>query len=476
MNRTSAWHGREDTCGTRPVFKSLSSHAMNEPSGNERLAGRRMLVVMATALRHASSDTSLDCEASSSSPRQPDAEHRLAGRRDKLCLSAECLSVSPQHRGDVSPVSGTGSDCLTDPGLVSAGGAGGGGDFLDPSQLPRDRSRGRQACAHSGDSAVDVSADCEREGATGSTFGTSPSLEEDPWNAAACRVSLEGAASRVSAAMSGHESQCGGITSETAEFGATATVAVPMNPASAMCFPATDSLATDVFATDDARTELSEGKPARRILGARPAPRADFAAATVLPSGSLSRHSISLPVSSPATPVSPHPLAGIFAVHRVATFPSVVISDHSTADDGAASANSTGSSGSFSFNLHSPEGSFYRENPAMERKLSTGSTCSDTSSISCFSGASSLEEAEERSSSRRKKKVSGWRKIRNMVQWSPFIQYYKKQKYPWVQLAGHQGKVAARSCDPSCYPRRYMCKPPGAAKAQVPADKMRRPG
>nr|CAD7201153.1 unnamed protein product [Timema douglasi] len=34
---------------------------------------------------------------------------------------------------------------------------------------------------------------------------------------------------------------------------------------------------------------------------------------------------------------------------------------------------------------------------------------------------------------------SGWRKLRNIVQWTPFFQTYKKQRYPWVQLAGHQG-------------------------------------
>ena len=36
---------------------------------------------------------------------------------------------------------------------------------------------------------------------------------------------------------------------------------------------------------------------------------------------------------------------------------------------------------------------------------------------------------------------SGWRKLRNIVQWTPFFQTYKKQRYPWVQLAGHQGKL-----------------------------------
>ncbi|KAH8292690.1 hypothetical protein KR018_002755, partial [Drosophila ironensis] len=43
----------------------------------------------------------------------------------------------------------------------------------------------------------------------------------------------------------------------------------------------------------------------------------------------------------------------------------------------------------------------------------------------------------------RSKKSSGWRKIRNIVQWTPFIQTYKKQRYPWVQLAGHQGNFKA---------------------------------
>lgn len=35
---------------------------------------------------------------------------------------------------------------------------------------------------------------------------------------------------------------------------------------------------------------------------------------------------------------------------------------------------------------------------------------------------------------------SSWKKIRNIVHWSPFIQQFKKNRYPWIQLAGHQGK------------------------------------
>lgn len=36
--------------------------------------------------------------------------------------------------------------------------------------------------------------------------------------------------------------------------------------------------------------------------------------------------------------------------------------------------------------------------------------------------------------------------MRNIVQWTPFFQTYKnKQRYPWVQLAGHQGNFKAGS-------------------------------
>lgn len=38
---------------------------------------------------------------------------------------------------------------------------------------------------------------------------------------------------------------------------------------------------------------------------------------------------------------------------------------------------------------------------------------------------------------------SGWKKLRNIVQWTPFFQTYKKHRYPWVQLAGHQGNFRA---------------------------------
>jgi len=38
-----------------------------------------------------------------------------------------------------------------------------------------------------------------------------------------------------------------------------------------------------------------------------------------------------------------------------------------------------------------------------------------------------------------KEKSSRWKKLSRMVKWTPFIQVYRKRKYPWVQLAGHSG-------------------------------------
>ncbi|XP_017036300.2 inositol-trisphosphate 3-kinase A isoform X2 [Drosophila kikkawai] len=63
-----------------------------------------------------------------------------------------------------------------------------------------------------------------------------------------------------------------------------------------------------------------------------------------------------------------------------------------------------------------------------------------TSAAGSASGSGSSSQAASGSSS---KKSSGWRKIRNIVQWTPFFQTYKKQRYPWVQLAGHQGNFKA---------------------------------
>ncbi|XP_012169355.2 uncharacterized protein LOC100649462 [Bombus terrestris] len=65
------------------------------------------------------------------------------------------------------------------------------------------------------------------------------------------------------------------------------------------------------------------------------------------------------------------------------------------------------------------------------------SDCSTTSSLS--GDESDVAELQPIKSS----KSSGWRKLRNIVHWTPFFQTYKKQRYPWVQLAGHQGNFRA---------------------------------
>ncbi|XP_008557324.1 inositol-trisphosphate 3-kinase B isoform X3 [Microplitis demolitor] len=42
-----------------------------------------------------------------------------------------------------------------------------------------------------------------------------------------------------------------------------------------------------------------------------------------------------------------------------------------------------------------------------------------------------------------RKKSSAWKKLKNIIQWAPFFQTYKKKSYPWIQLAGHQGNFRA---------------------------------
>lgn len=53
---------------------------------------------------------------------------------------------------------------------------------------------------------------------------------------------------------------------------------------------------------------------------------------------------------------------------------------------------------------------------------------------------SSEWDTDDSEPSPNKLKTSRWRTLRTIVhQLTPFIQTYKKQRYPWVQLAGHQG-------------------------------------
>lgn len=72
------------------------------------------------------------------------------------------------------------------------------------------------------------------------------------------------------------------------------------------------------------------------------------------------------------------------------------------------------------------------------------SSCTSISSSESFvsDALSDFEDSVPQSSSP-KPKQSSWRKIRNIVHWSPFIQQFKKHRYPWIQLAGHQGNFQA---------------------------------
>jgi len=77
--------------------------------------------------------------------------------------------------------------------------------------------------------------------------------------------------------------------------------------------------------------------------------------------------------------------------------------------------------------------------PPNNQKTRRGSASSTTST-------SSDEELPMRSlvAAMRGSKSRSWGLIKQVVHWSPFVQVYKK-KYPWVQLAGHNG--AFKPCD-----------------------------
>ncbi|XP_044145391.1 inositol-trisphosphate 3-kinase B [Bufo gargarizans] len=104
-------------------------------------------------------------------------------------------------------------------------------------------------------------------------------------------------------------------------------------------------------------------------------------------------------------------------------------------------------------------------NPAnLPRKLSSSSASSTGFSSSWDDSEDDVSSDPEKSPAHstpflqtieQKPRVSkSWRKIKNMVHWSPFVMSFKK-KYPWVQLAGHagsfkagaNGKILKKHCD-----------------------------
>lgn len=84
------------------------------------------------------------------------------------------------------------------------------------------------------------------------------------------------------------------------------------------------------------------------------------------------------------------------------------------------------------------------------RKLSSSSTSSAGFSSSWEESEEDISSDTERGDqllnpaalSSQQKAHKSWKKIKNMVHWSPFVMSFKK-KYPWIQLAGHAGSFKA---------------------------------
>ncbi|KAM9840038.1 inositol-trisphosphate 3-kinase A [Aulostomus maculatus] len=142
-----------------------------------------------------------------------------------------------------------------------------------------------------------------------------------------------------------------------------------------------------------------------------------------------SNHSLLIPPSIPAVIITDHGLE-----------------NHTQTSEGAGSDQGQGC-------LPSPGSS-----PLPGTKASTRSLRKLSSSSASSAGfSSSWEESEEDISSDTEKGEQllnpallssqqrahkSWKKIKNMVHWSPFVMSFKK-KYPWIQLAGHAGSFKA---------------------------------
>ncbi|XP_072536321.1 inositol-trisphosphate 3-kinase A [Salminus brasiliensis] len=80
-----------------------------------------------------------------------------------------------------------------------------------------------------------------------------------------------------------------------------------------------------------------------------------------------------------------------------------------------------------------------------QRKLSSSSASSTGFSSSWEESEDDISSDPERTPAflqTQQKAHKSWKKIKNMVHWSPFVMSFKK-KYPWIQLAGHAGSFKA---------------------------------
>ncbi|XP_036406365.1 inositol-trisphosphate 3-kinase B [Megalops cyprinoides] len=124
--------------------------------------------------------------------------------------------------------------------------------------------------------------------------------------------------------------------------------------------------------------------------------------------------------------------AGVGSCPEVGNIPAVIVTDHGMEGGG--------------------EGMDMQPSPSSTRALRKLSS----SSASSTGFSSSWEESEDDISSdpergeglspaflqTQQKAHKSWKKIKNMVHWSPFVMSFKK-KYPWIQLAGHAGSFKA---------------------------------
>uniref|UniRef100_A0A4W5P783 Kinase n=1 Tax=Hucho hucho TaxID=62062 RepID=A0A4W5P783_9TELE len=118
------------------------------------------------------------------------------------------------------------------------------------------------------------------------------------------------------------------------------------------------------------------------------------------------------------------------------TIPAVIVTDHGMEAQGEGCDRS-------SEPQHSP-----RSSRAL-RKLSSSSASSTGFSSSWEESEDDISSDPERAEglspallNTQQKAHKSWKKIKNMVHWSPFVMSFKK-KYPWIQLAGHAGSFKA---------------------------------
>lgn len=118
--------------------------------------------------------------------------------------------------------------------------------------------------------------------------------------------------------------------------------------------------------------------------------------------------------------------------------PSVIVSDYSTSTHEDKGSQTEGDD-SLQDQLDIMDKRFL----SFTRSQSNSSISSTDTSLSIQSDSSQDVDDPQEQRICTQMKQSSWKKIRNIVHWSPFIQQFKRRRYPWIQLAGHQGNFHA---------------------------------